>query len=144
VGLKAFGWIALSVVVAFGAGWLVGTSGRATVALELGRAQERASFLEARALVFEGRVDLLLLNYGDAGRRFGEARVIVQEIQTRLRESGQAERAGQLEIALSQLTEAEQTAVAGDSGARSAAEAALQTLQFVGAPDSSEAPSPST
>ena len=127
---KTYGWIALVVVAAFSAGWVVGASGRAAVALELGRAEERGSFLEARALVFEGRVDLLV-NEGNAGRRFAEAREVVERVQTRLRESGQAERAGQLAIALEQLNDAEQRAAAGDDSAQSVAETALQTLRFV-------------
>jgi hypothetical protein len=143
MNMKAVGWITLAVVVAFGIGWLVGTSGRATVSLELGRAVEHASFLEARGLVFEGRVDLMRGEDSEAGRRFGEARAVVERVQRRLREAGQAERAGQLEIAVAQLTDAEQQAVEGMDGAGSAAEAALRTLEIVrSSSDPIEAPSP--
>jgi hypothetical protein len=146
VGTRAYAWIALAVAVAVGLGWLVGVSGRATIALDLSHAEERGGFLEARALVLEGRVDLLLLNGGDAGRRFREAHAVVERVQTRFRESGQAERAGQLAIALGQLTEAEQLAGSGDGSAQNAAEAALRTLEFVEAfdPTASEESSPST
>jgi hypothetical protein len=126
---KLLGWITLLIVAAFGGGWLLGASGKATIAQERRVLEERADLSDAKAAVLDGRVSLYLVNFGNASRQFGQARTIVERVQVRLRESGQAERAGQLEIALAHLRDAERLSVALDQGAQDAAQAALEALQ---------------
>ena len=91
--------VVLALVVSFGVGWLAGAAGRGAAEQQLAAAEERANFAQVRALIGDGRVSLFLVNFGDASRRFEEARGVVEKVQTKLRESGQAERAGRLEIA---------------------------------------------
>jgi len=131
--MKQFAWITLAVVVAFGAGWLVGGSGRSAAEVSAGRAIEQAGFLEARMLILDGQVRVSEMNFGDARERFEAARAAVERLQRRLRETGQAERAGLLEVAIGYLTEAAEKSAALDAGGGSAAEAALHTLEAVGA-----------
>ena len=128
MSLKLVGWAALALVVAFGAGWIVGSSGRSAAEDERRQAEERADFGEARARILGGRVSLFLVNFGDASRRFEEARAIVERAQTRLREMGQAERAGRLEIVLTNLRDAQRLAAALDASAQNAADQAVQAL----------------
>jgi hypothetical protein len=125
---KIFGVLALALVITFGVGWLSGASGRATIEQELAQSQERAEFSQARALISDGRVSLFLVNFGDASKRFEEAKGVVEKMQTRLREVGQAERAGRLEIALSHLRDAQRLAASLDSSAQGAAAEALRAL----------------
>jgi hypothetical protein len=127
--LRLAGWLALAAVILFGAGWLVGSSGRSTADQERRAFEERADFASARALILEGRVSLFLVNFGDASRRFEEARVIVERAQTRLRESGQAERAGRLEIVLTKLRDAQRLSSSLDAAAQNAAAEALRALE---------------
>ena len=129
MNLKVVGGIILALFVSFGIGWLSGASGRSTAEQESARIDERAQFAEARALILEGRVSLFLVNFGDASKRFDEARTLVEKIQSRLREAGQTERAGRLEIALSSLRDAQRLAVSLDSSAQNAAAEALKVLQ---------------
>ena len=68
---------------------------------------------------------------GGARLRFDEAGDAIERLQSRLRETGLAERAGLLEVALSYLRQAADQAEAFDASAQSAAEAALQTLERV-------------
>jgi hypothetical protein len=125
---KGFGWIVLAIATAFGGGWLVGASGRSGVEQARGRAEERSEFSEVRALVLEGRISLFLVNFGDASRKFEQARTLARSVQTHLRETGQAERAGRLEIVIGHLGDAQRLAAALDAGAQNAAEQALTAL----------------
>ena len=134
--MKRIGWIALGVGIAFGAGWLAGSSGRSAAEVTAGRAEVRAEFLEARALILQGRIRVFELNFGDAAQQFEAAGHVVERLQTRLRETGLAERAGLLEVALSYLREAGAQAAALDPGAQGTAGDALRTLERVGGPPS--------
>ena len=110
------------------AGWLYGASGRSDLEQSRRAAVQRAELSEARALVLEGNLAIFQLNFGDAVKRYESARAAVERIQTALRETGQAERAGRLEIALSHLRDAQRLAVSLDANARNAADAALTSM----------------
>ena len=89
---------------------------------------QKAELNEARAFVLEGNLAVFQLNFGDAAKKFEAAHSAVERMQTALRETGQAERAGRLEVALSHLRDAQRLAVSLDANARNAADAALQAL----------------
>jgi hypothetical protein len=114
------------------AGWLYGASGRSDVEQARRAAVQRADLQEARALVLEGNVALFQLNFGDGAKKFEAARGAVERIQAALRETGQAERAGRLEVVLTHLRDAQRLAIALDANARNAADAALQALATIG------------
>jgi hypothetical protein len=126
--MKLVASIGVAVLLAFGLGWFLGASGKSTIELDRRQHEQRADLAEARGLVLEGRVALFQLNFGDAAKRFDSARAILERAQMRLRETGQAERAGQLEVALAHLKDAGRLAVALDPTAQSAAEQALQAI----------------
>lgn len=128
MNLKIVGWVTLAFLAVFAGGWFVGASGRSTLVEGRRTAEEQARFAEARALAFEGRVSLFLVNFGDASTRFQEAHTVVETIQTGLRETGQPERAGRLEIVLAQLREAQRLSAALDQSAQGAATAAIRAL----------------
>ena len=128
MSLKLIGWAALALVLVFGAGWITGSAGRSAAEDARREADGRADFAEARGRIMEGRVSLFLVNFGDASRRFEDARAIVERAQTRLREIGEAERAGRLEIVLTNLREAQRLAAALDASAQNAADQAVQAL----------------
>ena len=110
-------------------GWFAGASGRSAIELESRRAGMRAEFAEARALVLDGRVNLYQTNFGNSIERFQQARNFIGRIQVGLREGGQVEQAGRLEIALSHLSDAQRACAAFDTtAAHTAAEQAIQAL----------------
>ena len=125
---KTIGILVLVAIAVFGLGWLIGASGRSDLARQQRVSEERAAFADARAHLFEGRVDLFRLNFGAASTQFERARSVLDGLQAQLREEGSAERAGQLEIALTRVREAQQMAVSMDPNAQSAAEAALHAI----------------
>lgn len=113
-------------------GWLYGASGRSDAEQARRAAVHQADLQEARSLVLEGQVAIYQLNFGDAARQFDAGRVVVERMQAALRETGQAERAGRLEVVLSHLRDAQRLSVSLDANARSAADQALQALASVG------------
>jgi hypothetical protein len=131
VTLKTIGWATLALAVVFLTGWFVGASGRSEIEQARREASERATFEEARALVSDGRVKLFTINFGDASKRFESAIAAVSRLQTTLRETGQAERAGRLEIVLAHLRDAQRLSASMDSAAQNAAEQALAALDAV-------------
>jgi hypothetical protein len=131
MSLRVVGVVLLALLIAFLAGWGIGTSGRSAAETERRRAGVAAQFAEARADVLAGRVSLFVNNFGDAIKHFQEARDVVGRLQNELREQGLADQAGHLSIALSQLSEAQQLSGKLDGHAQTPAEQALQTLDAV-------------
>ena len=132
--LKTAGMILIVALATVGAGWLWGASGRADVDRARRAAELRADFAEARVSLLDARVSLFTLNFGDAGRAFAEARGRVGALQIRLREAGQAERAGRLEIVLAHIGDAGRLTLALDPRAQSAAAGALAALTAAATP----------
>jgi hypothetical protein len=125
---RTFGIITLIALALFGIGWLTGASGRSGAVQERQDFEQRAAFAEARAHVLEGRVSLFQINFGAASQQFDRARATIELLQTRLRERGDADRAGKLEIALARIRDAQRLAVAVDASAQNAAEEALRAI----------------
>jgi hypothetical protein len=117
-----------AVLAALAGGWMWGASGKFDVEQMRRALEDRADLAEVRASVLDGRVSVFQLNYGDAAAHFDRARAELQRVQTRLREAGQGERAGQLEVPLAHLKEASRLAMSLDAGAQTAAAQALETL----------------
>ncbi len=133
MSFKIVGIFLLSLVLAATGGWLAGASSRTSMELERKRSELQAQFADARALILDGRVSLFLSNSGDAIERFQNARSRIGIVQRRLREMGQVEQAGRLEIALSHLADAQHaTALFDSTRAQFSAEQALAALRAAG------------
>lgn len=131
---KAAGGVVLAVLLALGVGWVWGESGKSAVDQERRRAALRADYEEAHAQLLDGRVALFLNNFGDASKHFEATRLTLTRLQSKLRELGQAERAGRIEIVLSSVKDAQRLAASLDASAQNAAAAALQALAAVEPP----------
>jgi hypothetical protein len=130
MSIRVVGVILLALVVAAVGGWFVGSSGRSAAERAETVSLMRAEFAESRALVLEGRVSLFVSNFGDAIERFQRANVLIGRIQRQLREIGQVEQAGRLEIAASSIGDAQRLAATFDTTkAQAAAETALGALR---------------
>ncbi|MCR4376356.1 MAG: hypothetical protein NUW22_16060 [Acidobacteria bacterium] len=126
---KSLAWVSLVVVVAALSGWMYGASGRSALEQARRASEQRADLMEARALILDGQVQVFLVNFGVASQRYEAARAVIERMQTALREIGQAEPAGRLEIPLSHLRDAQRLASSLDGAARNAADEALRALQ---------------
>ena len=129
---KAIGGILLAVVVACAGIWIWAESRTSAVDQVRRQVEQRADYETARAEALDARVSLFLNNFGDASKHFEAARTSLMHLQTMLREVGQAERAGRIEIVLSSLKDAQRMAAQLDANAQNAAAAALQALSAVG------------
>jgi hypothetical protein len=118
----------LMVLSVFGAGWMTGASGRAALELARNQLERRGQMLEARAALFEGRVAVAHANFGLARESFGRAGTTVGRLQASMRETGEAERAGRLEIAVAHLRDAARLAGEVNANADAAAAEALRAL----------------
>jgi hypothetical protein len=127
--LKAIAIAIAAAVLAFFAGWLTGSAGKASIETARTESELQAQVATARADLLEGRVSVLLTNFGDAVSAFQRARTDIGRLQNTLRESSQSERAGRLEIVISHLSDAERLAVALDRRSQDAAGEALKALQ---------------
>jgi len=132
--LKTAGIIVIVALATIGGGWIWGAAGRADIDRARRAAEQRADFAEARARLLDARVGLFMMNFGDAGRAIDDTRGRVTALQTRLREGGQAERAGRLEIVLAHLGDAGRLTVGLDARAQAATDAALAALAAAAAP----------
>jgi hypothetical protein len=126
---KTLGVLTLIALALIGIGWVMGASGRSAEVQERRAVEQRAVFAEARAHLLEGRVHLFQLNFGAASQQFDRARAAIEQWQTTLRETGDADRAGRLEIALAATREAQRLAVSVDARAQNAADEALRALE---------------
>jgi hypothetical protein len=127
--MRLYGAVALAILVALGAGWLWGRSGRAELEATRRAAIERADLAEARAFVLDGRIHLFQLNYGEAAKRFGEAQTTVERAQAFLRDAGQADRATALDTAIAALKDAQRLSLGVDQGAHSKADEAMRAMK---------------
>jgi hypothetical protein len=118
----------LAIAGALGLGWVWGAWGKAEVEQAQRAASERADLASARAELLDGRLSLLKLNFGDAHQHFDAARKTIEDVQRRVRETEDAERAGRLEIVLAHVRDAERLAVALKPEAQDAAAEAVAAM----------------
>lgn len=133
--MKSVGLVALALVVALGAGWVWGASGKAAVDRERRRVEMQLHFETARSGVLDGRLTLVGNDYARAGASFGAAVTELETLQRMLRELSQAELAGRIEIVVANVKAARDAAAAQNANAWSAADAALQALKGISLPN---------
>ena len=127
--LKALGYVAIALVVAFGSGWCSGAGGRRAVTAELALTAIRADIADIRAATLDARFSLASSNFGDARRALQRAIVVTTQLETRLADAGFDERASAVSQARQQLEDADQRSGALDAGAADVAAQALRTLE---------------
>ena len=123
--------IGLAVVVAFGIGWGLGTSGKSGISRALDTAELRDSLLEGRAAVLEARVDIYNVNFGDASRNLEAARTAIRAAAARLTDLGRPDDVRRLDLALAKIDEAQRMAGKLNQDANALAAAAATTINEV-------------
>ena len=129
MSLRTVGVVVALLLVVFAGGWFLGASGRNAVELQLADSDMRADVAEVRAAVLDARLSLTISNFGDARRSVQRAINLGDRIQRRLRETGQSERAGQVDAVLGHLRDADRQAGALDVSAAESAAQALRALE---------------
>ena len=96
-----------ALLVALGAGWAWGASGRADINRALQIAELRNGLLEGRAAVLDARLDIYGVNFGDASRHLEGARSALRAANARLKGLGRQQDVTRLESALTRIDEAQ-------------------------------------
>jgi hypothetical protein len=120
--------VCVAMLVALGAGWLVGSSGRGDSERALQAAELRSDLLQARSLALAARVDLYNVNFGDASRHLEDAKGSLRRATERLKTAGRTADVTRVEGASALLDEAQKMAARLDQGANAKAAAAAQAI----------------
>jgi hypothetical protein len=131
--MKRFGRLVLicliGAVVLLGLGYGWGVSGRAGLQSALADVREQLDVSEARSLVLDARVSLYNMNFGDASRRFEDAKASLQRIRQRYVDEGRNDAVRSIAAALEHLDEAQRLAGKLDPAANSKAGEALEAIK---------------
>ncbi|HVC18714.1 MAG TPA: hypothetical protein VNE16_01450 [Vicinamibacterales bacterium] len=123
--------VGAALLVALGAGWAWGASGKADVNRALQTAELRESLLEGRAAVLDARLDIYSVNFGNASRHLEAARSALRAADARLNGLGRREDAKRLESALTRIDEAQRMAGQLNQDANAIAAQAAATVNEV-------------
>jgi hypothetical protein len=123
--------IGVVLLVALGAGWVWGASGRSDRNRALRIAELRDGLLEGRAAVLDARLDIYSVNFGEASRHFEAARSALHASVARLNDLDRQADAKRLELALTRIDEAQRMAGQLNQDANALAADAAKTINDV-------------
>lgn len=123
--------IVVALVVALSAAWLWGSSGQRDLQRALDAAELRNDLLDARGAALSARVDLYIVNFGDASRDFEAARTALRRAESRLKTLGRDEDVTRVGVALGRIDEAQQLAGKLDQTANTRAADALKPVDEI-------------
>ena len=118
-----------ALVVCLGLGYAWGASGRGGLESTLDDARQQLDLAEARGALLDARVSLYNNNFGDASRRFEDAKVPLRRAKARYQESRESEAASSIDAALVHVDEAQRLAGQLDPAANSRAGEALEAIR---------------
>ena len=119
--------IALIVILGLGYAW--GASGRGTLQSALDDSRQQLDLAEARGAILDGRVSLYNNNFGDAARRFEDAKAPLQRVKDRLQDAGDSRAALSMDAALRHVGDAQVLAAKLDPAANNRAGEALEAIR---------------
>jgi hypothetical protein len=125
--LALIGFVVVLVLIGLGYAW--GASGRRAMQTSLDEARQQLDLAEVRGLLLDGRVSLYNMNFGDASRRFEDAKVPLRRIRQRYVDEGKDDSARSAAAALERLDEAQRLAGKLDPAANSKAGEALEAIK---------------
>jgi hypothetical protein len=115
-------------LVAFGAGWLLGSSGRGDAGRAVAAAELRSDLLQARGATLAARVDLYNVNFGEASRHLEDAKAPLRHAEEQLKADARTADVTRVEAVLVQLNEAQQMAGRLDQGANARTAVAVKAI----------------
>jgi hypothetical protein len=117
------------VVVLLGLGYAWGSSGRSAAEHALDDLRQDLDVAEARGHLLDARVSLYNMNFGDAAKRFEEAKDPLRRTRARYQDTGNDDAARSITTALERIDEAQRLAGQLDPGANSKAGEALEAIR---------------
>ncbi len=123
--------IGVAILLALGAGWAWGASGKADINRALRVAELQNDLLKGRAAVLDARLAIYSINFGEASRHFEAARDALRAAEARLTDLGHTEDAKRLALALTRIDEAQHMAGQLNQNANAMAADAAKTINDV-------------
>ena len=121
--------IAVALLVCIGLGYAWGASGRQVIESALSDSRQQLDLAEARGALLDARFSLYNNNFGDASRRFEEAKVPLRRVKDRYQDDGRSAAASSIDAALTHVDEAQRLSGKLDPAANSRAGAALEAIR---------------
>jgi hypothetical protein len=122
---------ALAVLLLFVGGWVWGGWGRSATDRALADAQIRNQLLDARGAVLDGRLEIYVVNFGNASRHFERAKERLTAARAQMTSAGRDQAVPRVDEALKQLDEAQNLAGLLDQAANSKGAAAAAIIDEV-------------
>ena len=119
----------VTILVVLGLGYAWGASGRGVVQSALDDARQHLDIAEARGAILDARVSLYNNNFGDASRRFEEAKVPLRRVKDRMQDAGESRPASSIDAALRLVNEAQIMSGKLDPSANARAGEALEAIR---------------
>ncbi len=119
----------VAVVVSLGLGYVWGASGRFSIQNALDDARQELDLAQARGALLEARVSLYNVNFGDASKRFEDAKAPLRRVRERYQQVGKNAAAGSVTAALEHIDEGQRLAGKLDQAANNKATDALEAIK---------------
>jgi hypothetical protein len=119
----------VALIVCLGLGYAWGASGRGVVQSALDESRQQLDLAEARGALLDARVSLYNNNFGDASRRFEDAKVPLRRVKDRYQDGGDNQAALSIDAALRHVDEAQRLAGMLDPTANARAGEALEAIR---------------
>jgi hypothetical protein len=121
--------IVVAVVICLGLGFAWGASGRRVAETALADTRQQLDLAEARGALLDARVSLYNNNFGDASRRFEDAREPLRQVRARYQDEGRSDAAASIDAAIVHVDEAQRLAAKLDPTANARAGDALEAIK---------------
>jgi hypothetical protein len=105
--MKTVAAVGIALLVALGAGWVWGASGRSTLHDALTTAQLRETLIDGRAAILDARLDIYSVNFGNASKHLEAARSALRVGESTLKDLGRQDDATEVGKALARIDEAQ-------------------------------------
>jgi hypothetical protein len=125
--IALFGLATLIVVLGLGYAW--GASGRGLVQTALEEARQHLDIAEARGALLDARVALYNNNFGEASRRFEDAKAPLRRVKDRMQDAGESRSASSIDAALRLVNEGQIMTGKLDPSANARAAEALEAIR---------------
>lgn len=121
--------VVVALVVCLGLGFAWGAAGRRVVESALEDSRQQLDLAEARGALLDARVSLYNNNFGDASRRFEDAKAPLRKVKARYQDAGESRAASSIDAALTHVDEAQRLAGRLDPSANTRAGEALDAIK---------------
>lgn len=118
-----------TLIVCIGIGYAWGASGRRVVESALEDSRQQLDLAEARGALLDARVSLYNNNFGDASRRFEDAKAPLRKVKERYQDDRKSDAAASIDAALVHVEEAQRLAGKLDPAANTRAGEALDAIK---------------